>query len=448
MAKQPSSPSNTPQARLLQTKPDKLTVGMYVDLNCSWFKHPFATKRFKITSENELAIICALGLSSVLVDPTLSDSAGANQLPADDFDSGKGDVTIPFNESAQARPSSDSATSHQTITRYKESLQQADVVYMQTLTQSSSVLNDIRQGSEAGLTTAKKMVNRLTDLVLDDATSCAMGSLLGAQDLDDISALHAMNVAVLSMLVGRRFNLSHERMNNLGIAGLLHDIGEQRLPPDLLKRRDGSSMTSEDQKVFQQHVDFGLSMLAQLPGIPDSVTDIVRHHHERIDGSGYPAQLKGNQLSLLSRILMVVDEYDCLINAPDIRQNLTPTEALSKLYLTGKTTFSEEVVVALIHMLTIYPPGTVVELNDNSLGLVISINLHSRYRPLVILYDPTVNQENPNIADLSYDTHRTIVRSITRSEISQEVSAYLNLTRWTGYFINSSMEALKAEQAA
>lgn len=446
MAKQPSSPANTQQVRLLQTKPDKLKVGMYVDLNCSWFKHPFASKTFKITSENELAIIRSLNLTSVLVDPTLSDSEGADQLTEDDSDRGKGDAAVPSNESAQARSSSDSATSHHTITRYKESLQQADALYKQTLTQSSTALNDIRKGAEAGLTTAKEMVNSLTDLVLDDATSSAMGSLLGAQDLDDIGVLHAMNVAVLSMLVGRQFDLSHEQTKILGIAGLLHDIGEQMLPPHL--HNGGGSMTAENRKAFQQHVDLGLSMLAQFPGLPDAVTDIVRQHHERIDGSGYPARLKGNQLSLLSRILMVVDEYESLINAPDIRQNLSPTEALSKLYLTGKTTFSEEVVVALIQILSVYPPGTVVELTDKSIGLVISINLQARMRPLVILYDPTVDQENPNIANLSHDTNRSIARSITRNELPREVSDYLNLTRWTAYFINSSMEALQEQQAA
>jgi putative nucleotidyltransferase with HDIG domain len=273
-----------------------------------------------------------------------------------------------------------------------------------------------------------------------------MGSLLGAQDLDDMSALHAMNVSVLSMLVGRQFDLNREQLQTLGIAGLLHDIGEQQLTPHLHKRR--GRRKTEDQKVFQRHVDLGLSMLAKFPGLPDGMIDIVRQHHERVDGSGYPSQVKGNRLSLLSRILMVVDEYDCLINAPDIRQNLTPTAALSKLYQTGKTLFSEEVVVALIQMLSVYPPGTVVELTDKSIGLVISINLHARMRPLVIIYDPTVAQENPNIANLSHDTNRSIARSITRNELPHEVSDYLNLTRWMGYFINSSMEALQEQQAA
>ncbi|MEO5864483.1 MAG: HD domain-containing phosphohydrolase [Nitrospiraceae bacterium] len=446
MAKQSSSVSNSQQSRLLQTKPDKLKVGMYVDLNCSWFKHPFASKTFKITSENELAIIHGLDLTSVLVDPALSDSEGAEQLTGDDSDRVKGDTATPSNESVQALSSSDSAIPHEIVTRYKESLQQADKVYKQTLTQSSTALNDIRKGSAAGLITAKELVNRLTDLALDDTTASAMASLLGTQDLDDMSVLHAMNVAVLSMLVGRQFDLGHEQTQTLGIAGLLHDIGEQRLPPHLHNGR--GSMNTKNRKDVQQHVDHGLNMLAQFPGLPDAVIDIIRQHHERIDGSGYPSRLKGNELSLLSRILMAVDEYESLINVADIRRNLSPTEALSQLYLTGKTTFSEEVVVALIQVLSVYPPGTVVELNDHSIGLVISINLHSRMRPLIILYDPTVDQENPNIADLSHDPNRSIIRSIMRNELSREVSDYLSLTRWTGYFINSSMKALKEERTA
>lgn len=143
---------------------------------------------------------------------------------------------------------------------------------------------------------------------------------------------------------------------------------------------------------------------------------------------------------------MVVEEYESLINAPSIRDNKSPAEALSHLYLNSKTIYPEEVVIALIQVLSVYPPGTVVELSDTSIGLVISINLQARMRPLIILYDPTVDQWNPNITDLSIDHSRSIVRSITRQELPQEVSEYLNLARWTGYFINSSMDLLKESQ--
>lgn len=315
------------------------------------------------------------------------------------------------------------------------------------MAESSKALDDIRNGSEAGLTAAKQMVGGLAELLVNDDASSAMGSLLGSQDLDDIGVLHAMNVAVLSMLVGRQFNLSHEAMHTLGIAAFLHDIGEQSLPADL-RHKSVDSLKISDRTMVQQHVEFGLAMLAQFPGIPNAVTTIISQHHERIDGSGYPAQLQGGQLSLPSRILMVVDEYESLVNASDIRQIMTPTETLSKLYVNAKTKFSEEVVVGLIQTLSVYPPGTVVVLNDRSIGLVLSINLQARMRPLIVLYDPAVDQTNPNIADLSKNPDLSIVKSISRSEVPQETSDYLNLSRWTGFFISSSLKALKEERAA
>ena len=438
MAKQSSSASDSRQSRLLLTKPEELKIGMYVDLNCSWFKHPFASKTFKIASEDELTIIRSLGLSSVLVDPALSDREKP-QWNEDEPETGKNQAVVP--SSVSAEPALDSDPPRPTFARYKESLDQADAVYKLSFAQSTRVLQEVRSGSEVGVITAKEMVNALADLVMDDATSSAMGSLFGAQDLDDISVLHAMNVATLSMMVGKQFDLNREQMKNLGIAGLLHDIGEQRLPPRLLKK--GGPKTTADRTAFQQHVESGVGMLAQFPGFPEVVVDIIRQHHERIDGSGYPAKLKGNRILLLSRILMVVDEYDTLTNGQEIGQNLTPAEALARLFLTGKATLPEEVIVALIQTLSVYPPGTVVELNDKSIGIVISINLHSRMRPLVILYDPTVDKGNPNVVNLSNHLHRSIVRSVTRNELSQEVSDYLNLPRWTGYFINSSVETLK-----
>ncbi|MCE9536746.1 MAG: DUF3391 domain-containing protein, partial [Nitrospirae bacterium] len=168
MATHSSPPSKTPPARLIQTKPEELKVGMYVDLNCSWFKHPFASKTFKITSENELAIIRCLKLGLVLVDPALSNREGSDQLPAEDFGNGADGAAAPIDIPVQTKSTSNNASPQQTITRYTESLQQADAVYKQTLTQSSTALNDIRSGSEEGLSTAKDMINSLTDLILDD----------------------------------------------------------------------------------------------------------------------------------------------------------------------------------------------------------------------------------------------------------------------------------------
>lgn len=427
-------------AEVLSIEPAQLKIGMFVDLDCSWFKHPFAKKRFKITTEQELSIIQGLELRSVLVDVVLSDPNILEQRADGHAHTAQDETASP------TAPPSENTHVPPTVIRYQEGLQQADTVYKQTLTQSSKALADIKNGSDAGLTVAKDMINGLTELIMAEDMVSAMGSLLGTQDIDDKGVLHAMNVAVLAMLLGRQFDFSQEQIKILGIAGLLHDIGEQLLPPDLLKKR-GMRMADYERKEFQQHVELGINILAQFPELPHTVAQIIRQHHERTDGSGYPDGLRGDRLSLSSKIIMVVEEYESLINASDVRNNKSPAEALSHLYLNSKTIYPEEIVVALIQVLSVYPPGTVVELSDTSVGLVISINLHTRMRPLIILYDPTVERENPNITDLSIDQSRSIVRSITRHELPQEVSEYLNLARWTGYFINSSMELLKESQA-
>jgi putative nucleotidyltransferase with HDIG domain len=426
-------------AETLSIEPAQLKIGMFVDLDCSWFKHPFAKKRFKITTEQQLAIIQGLELRSVQVDVVLSDPATLEQRADGPAPTAQDETISPI------APPSENTLVPPTVTRYQEGLQQADTVYKQTLTRSSKALADIKNGSDAGLTVAKDMINGLTDLIMAEDMASAMGSLLGTQDIDDKGVLHAMNVAVLAMLLGRQFDFNQEQIKILGMAGLLHDIGEQLLPPDLLKKRS-MRMDNHERTMIQQHVELGLTILDQFPELPHTVPQVIRQHHERIDGSGYPDGLRGDRLSLSSKIIMVVEEYESLINAPDVRNNKSPAEALSHLYLNSKTIYPEEIVIALIQVLSVYPPGTVVELNDTSVGLVVSINLQARMRPLIILYDPTVERENPNITDLSIDQNRSIVRSITRQELPQEVSEYLNLARWTGYFINSSLKLLKEPQ--
>ena len=136
MAKQSSSASDSRQSRLLLTKPDELKIGMYVDLNCSWFKHPFASKTFKIASEDELTIIRSLGLSSVLVDPALSDREKP-QWNEEEPETGKAQAVVP--SSVSTEPSLDSDPPRPTFARYKESLDQADAVYKLSFAQSTRV---------------------------------------------------------------------------------------------------------------------------------------------------------------------------------------------------------------------------------------------------------------------------------------------------------------------
>lgn len=443
-------------AGLIPMKSTDLRVGMYVDLNCSWFRHPFARKNFKLTTEKQIQTIHTLGLNTILVDPSHSDPHlfhsrdQRSTIPISPPETPK--TTVPITPSRESgvrdtKGTSVSPNSNGTsaasphVTQYKDSLHKTEAAYQEVLGQSQSVLTSVYAGSEEGMATAKEMLNGLTDLILNDATSGAMAILMNGQDLDDTNALHALNSCVLSMMVGRQFDLSPDELKILGIAALLHDIGLQKVPAELLK--NPQHLTQKERALMQKHPEYGADMVQQFAGFPPQALEVILQHHERVNGSGYPAGLTEHHLSLLTKIVMVVDEYDALINNPSPNKNLNPSEALSYLYVHGRAEFSQEVVVAFIQTLSVYPPGTVVQLTDDSFGLVISINFHTRMRPLILLYDPLVPADNPPIVDLANDHDLSISRRVAKQELSHDVADYLNLTRWTGYFLQSTMNAVR-----
>jgi len=230
------------------------------------------------------------------------------------------------------------------------------------------------------------------------------------------------------------------------MAGLLLDIGERRLPRRILQHR--SHLSQLELIEYQRHPYLAAEILRQHPGFPEEVLDIIRSHHERLDGSGYPEKLKGDQISLPARIVGAVGHYDALINPLDPEQALSPAEALAKMYKLEKHLFAPDVVVAMIQTFGVYPPGTVVVLSDRSLGLVLNINFEARLKPLVLIYDPDASKDQPPTVDLSLDSKLTITRAMTRAELPRHAIEYFHLKRWTGYFIQSSMQTTRDEAAA
>jgi HD-GYP domain-containing protein (c-di-GMP phosphodiesterase class II) len=245
------------------------------------------------------------------------------------------------------------------------------------------------------------------------------------------------------MMVGRSFELPDDQLKALGLAGLFHDLGEQRVPPAILNKR-GKLLWSE-REALQRHIDYSLEMVGHLRDFPDAAGEIIRLHHERMDGSGYPLGLRGRQIPLPAQILMVADEYDLLINQPDQAASVAPSEALSHLYVKGQSLFQPDVIVALVQTLSVYPPGTIVQLSDESYGMVVSINFSVRLKPIVALYDPSAPPDRPRTVNLMEAADLRIVRSFRKQEIPAEIAAALDLKRLTGYFIRSSVETLKEQ---
>ena len=423
----PDQPQD-PQGDFLSKSPDELALGMYVHLNCSWFKHPFPKNNFKISTQDQLTTIRGLGLSSVLVDPRQSNpelfaSAVVEPVVTEDAPEETIDPTLPL------------------AADYCETVHLASQMYKQVLKRSGQILKTINAGSEEGVAEAKGMVDALSALLLESSQFNAVASLLAASEVDNMSVLHAVNVSTLSMIIGRELQLSHDEIRFVGMAGLLHDLGEQRIPVRILRNR--THLSQEELQELQLHPDYTVEQLRRLCQFPSEILDIIRSHHERLDGSGYPARLRGSQISIPARILLVVDEYDSLVHKRRESESLMPAEALGQIYAKAKSHFPIDVVVALIKTVGVYPPGSIVELSDGKIGLVLNLNPESRMKPMVLLYDPTAASARPTVIDLATDSERSIVRSLSKQNLSPAVRNGLDLSRWTGYFIASSLNTLQ-----
>lgn len=425
----------------LALSPEHLRVGMYVDLNCSWFKHPFPRRSFKLTSASQIATIKGLGLSTILVYPRESDpTPNGEEIPAETAQRLTADLS-PEPASAPEEAPNDAEPPLTDLERpthddYQQAVELASETYRQMLGTSTRMMEDLTSGSEEGMRSAESMIGGINALLTNTEAAGTVASAFDPEDVGDASVLHSLNVATLSMMVAQQFDIDPEALQMIGLAGLLLDIGERRIPRHILETRAHRSETEHVK--YQLHPYLGVEMLRRFPGVPEEVLDVIRSHHERLDGSGYPEKLKGDQISLPTRIVSAVDHYDTLVNSRYAEEALSPAEALATMYKHQKQLFSTEVVVALIQTLGVYPPGTVVSLSDGSFGLVLNINFKNRLKPLVMIYHQ-VPAEEPHTIDLLAEPALTILRAVPREELPRPIVDYFRLKRWTGYFIQSTV---------
>ncbi|GMV51296.1 MAG: Cyclic di-GMP phosphodiesterase [Nitrospirae bacterium] len=425
-----------PEAVVLQ--PSKLRVGMYVDLNCAWFKHPFPRRSFKISTAHQIATIQGIGLATVLVYPSLSTREALEEEKEQEASRSEASAD-PLGQQPPAAP----ATAQQD---YQEAVELTSEAYRSVLDRSAQVMSDLCSGSPEGLAKAEGMIKGLSGLMTHGDATGAVASGFDPVEVDNVNVLNALNIATLSMLVARQFELDEEQVRLIGMAGLLLDIGEQRVPQHILQTR--SRRAQVEQVKYQHHPYYSVDMLRKYPGIPEAVLDMVRSHHERLDGSGYPEKLKGDQLSLPLRIITAVEQYNSLINSLDPQDALSPAEALATMYKIQKHLFASDVVIAMIHALGVYPPGTVVNLSDESLALVLNINFEHRLKPLVLVYDQVASSRQPATLDLSLDAQLSIVRAVPKAELPAEVADYFHVKRWTGYFVQAALHPADEQAAA
>lgn len=216
---------------------------------------------------------------------------------------------------------------------------------------------------------------------------------------------HALNVSIHLMTFGRNLGLPPDDLHPLGMGGLLKDIGVTRLPPDLLRKPAG--LTSDERTRMRSHVEHGLALLADEMELSADVREIVAKHHERIDGSGYPQHLVGEQIGLYAEMAGIVDCYCAMLSPRPFRPARAGQWVVEEINDMRDGRFTASVVDEFIQFVGLYPVGTIVELNSGEVGVVIEQNRVRRLKPRVMLLlgpDKTRNS-SPGVLNLLNDPH-------------------------------------------
>jgi HD-GYP domain-containing protein (c-di-GMP phosphodiesterase class II) len=227
---------------------------------------------------------------------------------------------------------------------------------------------------------ARIFVSESVELVLKHPDAVAFMTRLRNQD--DYTAEHCMNVCFLAVIFGRKLGLRKHQLVNLGLCGLLHDVGKARIPPEILNKP--GRLTDDEFEIMRKHAEYGRDVLSQKRDAYEEAVFVAYSHHERPDGKGYPRGLPDGDISLFCKIISIVDVYDAITGDRVYARGRASSEALRILYENRGKQFDNNLTLAFIQTIGIYPPGVIVELVSGAVGIVVDSSGQYQHLPRII----------------------------------------------------------------
>ena len=288
---------------------------------------------------------------------------------------------------------------------FKKELKVARKLHSRTRSYVDQALDDVRLGQAVDTEGAKEIVSEIANSIT--RSPHALLWLTNMKERDEYTSIHCMNVCVMAVSFGRSLGMDKAELEVLGLGGLLHDLGKMRVPLEILNKP--SKLTFEEFEVMKTHPAEGYNMLKEQGDLPSDVLEIVKHHHERRNGKGYPSHLNGDEISNMTRIVAIVDVYDAITSDRCYHDAISPYDALKNMYEWVKEDFDKEMIEQFIKCLGIYPIGCVVELNMGYVGLVVSASEKSKLRPIVMLVSNSKGEKfpKPKLINLAHPKWRS-----------------------------------------
>jgi len=352
----------------------QLRPGMFIhDMNCGWLRHPFLKNSIKIKDGAAIRKISEYGIREVFIDtdkgPDVDQDPARQEI---DRDVRQGLDKIANLEYSPAK----SEPLGKEMVRAREIKKEAKQTIL-------NIMEEVRFGRPIRTEKVERVVDKMVDSIFRNQD--ALITLGRIKQVDEYTYMHSLSVCVLMISFGKHLGFNALQLKEVGIGAMLHDVGKMQVPEEILNNR--GQLSDQEFAIMKKHVEYSRLLLNKTEGISELSVIIASQHHERLDGKGYPDNLKGDDISIYGQAAAIADVYDAMTSQRCYQRRYEPTEVLKKLY-EWNDSYNKDLVQQFIRCVGIYPVGSLVRLESGLLGVVLDNGKENLLQPGVrIVFD-------------------------------------------------------------